>query len=119
MNDYLDPQNAIDMPDKADSAFAIEFLITVKTGIRNYGFAITETTDPELRTVFQRQMDKALDLHAELTDFLIDKEWLNPHDIGAQYEIDIKSVEEAVSIANLNIFPRDTDRLGTFATPNE
>lgn len=118
MNDYLDPQNAIDMPDKADSAFAMDFLISVKTGIRTYGAAITETTDPELRTVFQRQMDKALDLHGELSDFMIEKGWLHPHDLGNQYEVDIKSLEEAVSIANLDIYPKDTDRLGTFATPN-
>ena len=49
MEDYLDPRNAEGMPDLADSAFAMDFLLAVKTGIRNYGFAITETANPELR----------------------------------------------------------------------
>ncbi|MED1471242.1 spore coat protein [Bacillus salipaludis] len=50
MEDFLDPRNAEGMPNLADSAFAMDFLLSVKTGIRNYSFAITETTNPELRT---------------------------------------------------------------------
>ncbi|AWI11157.1 spore coat protein [Caldibacillus thermoamylovorans] len=49
LQDYLDPINAVGMPDQMDSAIAMEFLTTVKTGVRNYAIAITETANPELR----------------------------------------------------------------------
>ncbi|WP_428909581.1 spore coat protein [Niallia sp. Krafla_26] len=119
MEDYLDPRNAEGMPNLADSAIAMEFLLSVKTGIRNYGFALTETANPELRKILFKQMNKAIDLHEELSNFMIKKDWLNPSDFGRQYEVDLKSAQTAVQIAKMNLYPQDTDRLGMFATPNK
>ncbi|WP_412176630.1 hypothetical protein [Bacillus sp. T3] len=42
--DYLDPKYAEGMPKMADSAFAVDFLLGVKTGIRYYAVTLTETT---------------------------------------------------------------------------
>jgi similar to spore coat protein len=119
MQDYLDPRNAEGMPDLADSSFAMDFLLSVKNGIRNYGFAITETASPDLRGILTKQMEAAMDLHAEIADLMIKKGWLNPHDFKAQYEVDLKAAETAVQIAEMNLFPIDTDRRGMFATPNK
>ncbi len=117
MEDYLDPRNAEGMPNLADSSFAMDFLLTVKTGIRNYGFAITETANPELRRALHKQMEAAIDLHTEISDLMIKKGWLHPHNMKEQFPIDLKSAETAVQIAKLKLFPNDTDRLGMFATP--
>jgi similar to spore coat protein len=119
MQDYLDPRNAEGMPNLADSAFAMDFLLSVKNGIRNYGFAITETTEPELRSALCRQMESAIDLHTEISELMIKKGWLHPYDFKEQFPIDLKSAKTAVQIAQLNLFPIDTDRLGMFATPNK
>lgn len=119
MEDYLDPRNAEGMPHLADSAFAMDFLLAVKTGIRNYGFALTETASPELRNLLYKQMEAAMDLHAEISDFMIEKGWLNPTKFNEQYQVDLKSARTAVQIAQMNLFPQDTDRLGMFATPNQ
>jgi similar to spore coat protein len=119
MQDYLDPRNAEGMPNLADSAFAMDFLLSVKNGIRNYGFAITETADPELRSALCRQMEAGIDLHTEISELMIKKGWLHPYDFKEQFPIDLKSAETAVQIAQLNLFPIDTDRLGMFATPNK
>jgi spore coat protein CotF len=119
MLDYLDPRNAEGMPNLADSAFAMDFLLTVKNGIRNYGFAITETASPELRRVLARQMESAIDLHGEIAELMIKKSWLNPSDFETQYKVDLKAAETAVQIAQMNLFPNDTDRRGMFATRNE
>ncbi|SEM10953.1 Coat F domain-containing protein [Mesobacillus persicus] len=119
MKDYLDPRNAEGMPNLADSAFAMDFLLTVKNGIRNYSFALTETASPELRKVLTRQMEAAMDLHGEIADLMIEKGWLNPNDFKAQYEVDLKAAETAVQIAELNLYPNDTDRRGMFATPDK
>ncbi|MGJ7921127.1 spore coat protein [Neobacillus sp. LXY-4] len=119
MQDYLDPRNAEGMPNLADSAFAMDFLLAVKNGIKNYSFAITETASPELRRVLYKQMEAAMDLHAEISDLMIKKEWLHPYDFKKQFPVDLKSAETAVQIAQLNLYPIDTDRQGMFATPNQ
>lgn len=119
MKDYLDLRNAEGMPNLADSAFAMDFLLSVKNGIRNYGFAITETTSPELRRILTKQMEAGMDLHAEIAELMIKKGWLNPHDFETQYNVDLKAAETAVQIAEMNLFPIDTDRRGMFATPNK
>ncbi|WP_442595720.1 spore coat protein [Neobacillus sp. D3-1R] len=119
MEDYLDPRNAEGMPNLADSSFAMDFLLSVKNGIRNYSVAITETANTDLRSVLIKQMEAALDLHAEISDLMISKGWLHPYDINEQYPLDIKAAETAVQIAQLKLFPNDTDRLGMFATPNK
>ncbi|WP_235714658.1 spore coat protein [Neobacillus dielmonensis] len=119
MKDYLDPRNAEGMPNLADSAFALDFLISVKNGIRNYGFAIPETTNPELRRVLTKQMMEALDLHGEISDLMIKNKWLHPHNFKDQYPVDLKGAETAMQIGQMNLYPIDTDRGGMFATPNE
>lgn len=119
MEDYLDPRNAEGMPNLADSAFAMDFLLSVKNGIRNYSFAITETANPELRHVLTKQMEAAMDLHSELSELMIKKGWLHPYEFKEQLPIDLKVAETAVQIAQMNLFPIDTDRRGMFATPNQ
>ena len=119
MEDYLDPRNAEGMPNLADSAFAMDFLLGIKTGIRNYGFAITETANPELRRILHKQMEAAIDLHSEVSNLMIKKGWLNPHNLKEQFQVDLKSAETAIQISELKLFPSDTDRLGMFATPNK
>jgi similar to spore coat protein len=119
MEDYLDPRNAEGMPNLADSAIALDFLLSIKNGIRNYGFAITETANPELRNAMKRQLDAAIELHTEVSNLMIKKGWLHPYDVNEQFPIDIKAAETAVQIAGLNLYPNDTDRRGMFATPNK
>ncbi|MCK1983644.1 MULTISPECIES: spore coat protein [Peribacillus] len=117
--DFLDPQGAEHMPEMADSSFALDFLLTVKSGIHTYGIALSETASPELRKALYRQMEHSIDLHAEITDLMISKGWLYPNDVGKQVELDLKSADMAVSIAGMKLFPNDTDRLGMFATPSK
>jgi similar to spore coat protein len=119
MQDYLDPRNAEGMPNLADSAFAMDFLLSVKNGIRNYSFAITETASPELRNVLYKQMEAAMDLHSEIAELMIKKGWLHPNNFQEQIPVDLKAAETAVQIAQMNLFPIDTDRRGMFATPNK
>jgi len=117
--DYLDPKYMVGMPKMTDAAFALDFISSVKTGIRYYSVALTETASPELRQALYKQMEDAIDLHGEITKLMIDKGWLYPDDIGKQIELDLKSADMAIAIAEMELFPRDTDRLGTFATPNQ
>ncbi|ANY72451.1 spore coat protein [Paenibacillus ihbetae] len=116
--DYLDPINSEGMPDMANSFLALDFLLSVKTGVRNYAFALSETATPEVRSVLRAQLDRAISLHEELSQLMIDKGWLHPVDTGKQYQLDVKSAETTAQIARMKLFPDDTSRLGTFATPD-
>lgn len=117
LNDYLDPIHAEGMPNQADSAIAMDFLITVKTGVRNYAIALTEVTSPEVREVLKKQLKDAIQMHKDAYQLMMDKGWFYPYDLPKQFELDLRSAELAIQIANLNLFPKDTDRQGTFATP--
>ena len=117
-NDYLEIENADGMPGLVDSTVAMEFLLSVKTGIRNAGIALTEIAEPEARTAIKAMLNQSIDLHTELTKLMITKGWLNPYDLKEQFRVDKVSAENSIKIAELELFPGNTTRLGTFATPN-
>jgi similar to spore coat protein len=118
-NDYLDPINSVGMPDMADSSFCMEFLMRAKNGVRNCAAAITETASPDVRRILRGQLTEALALHDEISDLMIHKHWLHPYQVGEQFQMDLKSADTTVKIANLKLFPEDTARLGMFATPDK
>ncbi|MGM0883879.1 MAG: spore coat protein [Bacillota bacterium] len=117
-NDYLDPINAEGMPDQANAFFALDFLLAIKTGIRTCAIALSETATPEVRTVLRRQLEEGLALHEELTQMMIAKKWFHPYQLDEQFQLDLKSAKTTVQIAQMQLFPKDTSRLGTFATPD-
>ncbi len=117
--DFLDPEMAEGMPEKTDAALSLEFLLSIKNGIRNYAFALTETASSEVRDALYRQMEQALDLHEEVFELMLKKCWLYPHDVGKQVELDLKSASMALDIAEMNLFPNDTDRRGMMAAPDK
>ncbi len=117
LEDYLDPINSVGMPELADSAIALNLLISAKNGVRNYAVALTESPTPEVRSVLIRQLEEAVDFHGEVTELMMQKNWFYPYNIDKQVEIDVKSAENAIDIARLPLFPENTNRKGLFPTP--
>lgn len=115
INDYLEVENAEGMPEMADSALALEFLLSVKSGVRNAAFAITESRTPEVRNAFRTQMEQGLQLHEEVSNFMMKKGWLHPYNVEDQYHLDMKSAKAVTMIGNLDLFPGDTSRMGMMA----
>lgn len=118
-NDFLDPINAEGMPNLADSAFALDFLLSAKNGVIFCAKAISETASPEVRALFVRQLTEGLALHEEIASLMMEKGWFHPYQLNEQFQLDMKSADTTVKIANLDLFPDHTSRLGTFATPNK
>ena len=118
-NDYLDVENAIGMPDLMDSTIALDFLLTLKSEIRNFAVALTEIADSEARMAVRSLLDNSIDMHAQVSEFMINKGWLHPYNLDQQIQIDTTSAKTAVQIAGLQLFPGYTGRLGTFATPQQ
>lgn len=115
INDYLEVENAEGMPELADSALAMEFLLTIKTGVRNTAVALTETTNPDLRQLYRAQIEQGLALHEEVSTFMMNKGWLHPYNYNDQYQQDLKSIQGAFMIGKMDLFPGDTSRLGMMA----
>ncbi|OMP66139.1 spore coat protein [Domibacillus epiphyticus] len=117
MNDYLDPINSVGMPELTDTAIALEFLLSVKNGVRNYAAALTESPTPEVRTVLLQHLEAAIDLHGEVSELMMNKSWFHPYNMDEQIQLDLKSAQTAVDIAKLPLFPGNTNRKGLFPTP--
>lgn len=115
INDYLEVENSEGMPEMADSTIAMEFLMSVKTGVRNAAYALTESRTPEIRTAFRNQLEAGLQLHEEVSNFMMEKGWLHPYNVTDQYQIDMKSAEAALMIGKLDLFPGNTSRMGMMA----
>ncbi|MGM0752458.1 MAG: spore coat protein [Bacillota bacterium] len=118
--DYLDPINALNMPELADMTFALDFLVRAKEGVRNTAVALTETTTPELRAALRKQLFQGIAMHQEITELMVQKKWFHPHDLGEQYQLDQLSAKNTNMIANMNLFPVDSNRKGMFdRTPDD
>lgn len=65
------------------------------------------------------QLNEALALHEEVFQLMLNKGWLHPYHLNEQYQLDMKSAKTTVQIAQMELFPKDTARLGLFATPDK
>jgi spore coat protein CotF len=119
-NDYLDPINALNMPEMADMTFAMDFLIRAKEGVRNMAIALTETASPDARALLKNQLHQGLALHQDISELMIRKKWFHPYEVSEQYQLDQLSAKNTVMIGQMNLFPDDTSRKGMFdRTPDE
>ncbi|KPV59715.1 spore gernimation protein GerQ [Paenibacillus sp. A3] len=117
--DYLDPINAEGMPNLADSAIALDFLLAAKTDVRNCAIALSETATAEVRILLRRLLFEALDLHEDISQLMIRKGWLYPNRLNEQFKLDLTSAKTTMQIAEMQLFPKETSRLGLFATPEK
>jgi spore coat protein CotF len=119
-NDYLDPINALNMPEMADMTFAMDFLIRAKEGVRNTAIALTETTSPDARAILKNHLHQGIAMHQEISDLMMNKKWFHPYELSEQYQLDQLSANNTVMIGQMNLFPGDTSRKGLFdRTPDE
>jgi spore coat protein CotF len=119
-NDYLDPINALNMPELADTTFAMDFLIRAKEGVRNTAIALTETASPDARALLRNQLRQGIAMHQEISDLMMRKKWFHPYELKEQYQLDQLSANNTVKIGQMNLFPEDTRRKGMFdRTPDE
>ena len=117
--DFLDIRKAEGMPNLIDNTIALEFLIMAKSAVNNIANALTESSSIKVREAMNQELQYSLDLHEKIYQLMMKKGWFYPEDIVKQIDLDIKAAQTALEIAELNLFPGDTDRLGMFATPSK
>lgn len=119
-HDYLDPSNALNMPELADTSLANDFLLRAKEAVRNTAIALTESPSPEVRDTLKKQLLQGIALHQEIYELMHEKKWFHPHDMKEQYKIDQLSAKNTAMIAEMDLFIGNTNRKGMFdRTPDE
>ncbi|MDQ0255258.1 spore coat protein CotF [Evansella vedderi] len=118
--DYQDPINSLNVPELADTTFAVDFLIRSKEGVRNIATALTETASPDVRALLRKQLMQGIAMHQEITELMVEKKWFHPYELSEQYKLDRLSAKNTIMIGNMNLFPTETNRKGMFdRTPDE
>jgi similar to spore coat protein len=119
MGEPLDIEDFTNMIGFANASAALEFLLTVKSGIRNTAMSLTECATPEVRTVVRNQLFQGLDMHEKLSQLMVNKGWLHPYNPGEQFQLDLKSAQMTARIAKMPLFKDRTKVLETFDTPQK
>jgi spore coat protein CotF len=118
--DYLDPINALHVPELADTTFAMDLLLRAKEGVRNIAVALTETASPDLRALLRKQLMQGIAMHQEISELMINKKWFHPYELSEQYKLDQLSANNTLMIGKMNLFPVETNRKGMFdRTPDD
>lgn len=118
--DYVDPANALNMPEMADMTLAMDFLTRAKEGVRNTAVALTEAVSPDVRALLRTQLHQGIALHQEITELMVRKKWFHPYELEEQYKLDSQSAVNMVELGKLKLFPDDTRRKGMFdRTPDQ
>ncbi|MEG7280980.1 spore coat protein [Bacillus sp. 0909A] len=119
-NDHLDPINSLNVPELADTTFAMDFLIRAKEGVRNTAVALIETASPDVRALLRKQLMQGIAMHQEITELMISKKWFHQYELSEQYKLDQLSAKNTIMVSNMNLFPDETNRKGMFdRTPDE
>lgn len=92
-------QNLMGMGGMTDQVIATDFLVSAKSGIRNYTVAITEAATPELRTVLREQLRAAIQTHENITNYMVAKGYYHPHELKEQLQVDLTAANTATELA--------------------
>ncbi|MFD2611083.1 spore coat protein [Paenibacillus gansuensis] len=78
--------------------YAGQLLIFAKTAVRNYSIAITETATPQLRETFRKHLNKAIDMHAKVFNFMYQRDLYPAYNLDRLLAADVKNAEKAIKL---------------------
>jgi similar to spore coat protein len=91
--EHLTGMNAL-----TDQVIAMDLLITAKSGVRNYAMAITEAATPEIKAVLSKQLDEAINLHEQMTMYMIERGLYHPWNVNEQIQLDLLNIQTALNV---------------------
>ncbi|WP_026701486.1 spore coat protein, partial [Salibacterium aidingense] len=77
--------------------FAGDLLALLKTGVRNYAIAITETATPAVRDVLKRQLMNTIDSHASVFNYMYKRGYYPSYDLHELLKNDVSLANQALS----------------------
>ncbi|MGQ3481261.1 spore coat protein [Paenibacillus sp. TY11] len=91
-------ENMTGMSGMTDQVIASDLLIAAKSGIKNYALALTESTSSEVRNVLCDQLNKAVNLHEQIFNYMKNNGYYNAYDPEQQIQMDIQNADKALSL---------------------
>lgn len=92
------PEYRIAKEDPDTAFYAGDLLGLAKTTVRNYAIAITETATPQLREVLVKQLNAAIQLHANVFYFMYERSYYPSYDLQQLLANDVKIAKKALSM---------------------
>jgi similar to spore coat protein len=84
-----------------DQVIAMDFLITAKSGVRNYAMALTEAATPEVKEILIKQLEEAIDSHEKVATYMIKHGMYNPWSVLEQLQLDLNNIQIALEAPTL------------------
>ena len=81
-----------------DQVIAMDLLMSAKAGIQMYAVAATEAATPEVKATFVKHLHEAIDTHAQITDYMVERGFYHPYQVGEQLHLDRQTVQTALRI---------------------
>lgn len=78
--------------------YAGDLLVLLKSAIRNYAIAITETATPELRKVLVNQMIRAINGHESIFLYMFQKGYYPSYNLEQLLQNDLNNVQKALNM---------------------
>jgi similar to spore coat protein len=91
-------QNMVGMGDMTEQVIATDFLLSAKTGVRNYAVAISEAATPEVRDVLHRQLNVAIGTHEKIANYMMKKGYYHANNPEEQIKVDMKAADTVMNI---------------------
>jgi spore coat protein F len=86
------------MKDPETGFFAGNLLGMAKTLVRNYAIAITETSTPSLREVLTKQINAAIQLHAQVFYFMLERSYYPSYNLDQLLAVDVQNAQYALTL---------------------
>ncbi|RFU67296.1 spore coat protein [Peribacillus saganii] len=94
-------QNITGMNALSDQVVAMDLLISAKSGVRNYAMAVTESGTPEVKEILTRHLVEALDMHEQISSYMVEKGWYHAWDTNEQINLDLNNINTALNLPSL------------------
>lgn len=82
-----------------DQVIATDFLISIKSAVRNLSFALTESVTPEAREALREQLNYSIEAHEKISHYMMEKGYYHPSNLKEQLEVDMKASKAALKLA--------------------
>lgn len=82
----------------SDQVIATDFLISAKTGVRNYAMALTESATPEVRAVLRKQLNDAIATHEVIANYMMKNGYYHAYNPQEQYKVDMAAADTALKL---------------------
>jgi len=84
-----------------DQIIATDLLMSAKTAVRNYAYAITEAATPEVRNTLRSQLNDAIQIHEQISRYMIEKGYYHPNNVQEQLRIDMQAAQQVLQANNV------------------